>query len=233
MAKLLAVDLDGTLFHPKRIKKCIPKKNVLFLRRWIDAGNKVVLVTSRSYQFAEKLKAEIQRPVDFINCSSSQIRANDKIIFEESIPNDVLAKILVKIEQNYNPIAFLMTTDEHSCIIKSNRNVSGIFMFFYRLWWKLQFVYREPFVWSNELFQKQLESGKILKIMNFIGLRKNKTKLSKELNKQFREEFPEIESSWTVKVIELTPRGCTKGNGVEKYCQIMNIDHNNVYVVGD
>ncbi|NLB49066.1 MAG: HAD hydrolase family protein [Erysipelotrichia bacterium] len=42
-----------------------------------------------------------------------------------------------------------------------------------------------------------------------------------------------MESSWTVKVIELTPRGCTKGNGVEKYCQIMNIDHNNVYVVGD
>lgn len=233
MAKLLAVDLDGTLFYPRRIKKCIPKKNVLFLQRWIDAGNKVVLVTSRSYQFTERLKEEIKRPVDFITCSSSQIIANNKVIYEDSMPNVELAKILNKIEQNYEPIAFLMTTEKHSCIIKSNRKVHGLFMFVYKLWWWSQFIYREPFISDNDLFQKELESGKIFKIMNFIGLRKNKAKISKELNKEFREEFPEIESSWTVKVNELTPKGCTKGNGVEKYCQLMNIDKNNVYVVGD
>ena len=66
MAKLLAIDLDGTLFYPKNIRRCICKKNVKFLRRWIDAGNKVVLVTSRSTQFTERLKDEIKRPVDFI-----------------------------------------------------------------------------------------------------------------------------------------------------------------------
>ena len=65
MAKLLAIDLDGTLFYPKRIRKCICKKNVEFLRKWIDEGNKLVLVTSRSTQFTAKLKDEIQRPVDF------------------------------------------------------------------------------------------------------------------------------------------------------------------------
>ena len=69
--------------------------------------------------------------------------------------------------------------------------------------------------------------------MNFIGLRKNKAKISKELNKEFREEFPEIESSWTIKVNELTPKGCTKGNGVERYSELMNIDKKDVYVVGD
>ncbi|MBR5996745.1 MAG: HAD hydrolase family protein, partial [Bacilli bacterium] len=56
---------------------------------------------------------------------------------------------------------------------------------------------------------------------------------SKELNKEFREQFPEIESSWTAQVNELTPRGCNKGNGVERYCQLMGIDAKDVYVVGD
>ena len=60
MAKLLAIDLDGTLFYPRRVRKCICKKNVIFLRKWIDAGNKLVLVTSRSTQFTAKLKDEIQ-----------------------------------------------------------------------------------------------------------------------------------------------------------------------------
>jgi Cof subfamily protein (haloacid dehalogenase superfamily) len=233
MAKLLAVDLDGTLFYPKRIKKCIPKKNVLFLRRWIDAGNKVVLVTSRSSQFTGRLKEEIQRPVDFITCCSSQIIANDKVIYENWMPNEELAQILKKIEINYEPIAFLMTTENHSCIIKYNRKVRGFFMFVYKLWWLSQFVYREPFIGDNNLFQQELKNGKVFKVMNFIGLRKNKAKISKELNKEFREEFPEIESSWTVKVNELTPKGCNKGNGVEKYCELMNINKNDVYVVGD
>ena len=88
MAKLLAIDLDGTLFYPKCIKRCICKKNVKFLRRWIDAGNKLVLVTSRSTQFTERLKDEIKRPVDFITCCSSQIIADDKLIYNKAIFSD-------------------------------------------------------------------------------------------------------------------------------------------------
>ena len=233
MGKLLAIDLDGTLFYPKRKRKCICKKNVLFLRKWIDAGNKVVLVTSRSTQFTEKLKDEIQRPVDFINCCSSQIIANDKMIYEKSMPNKQLAKILKKIEDNYEPIALLMTSENHPCIIKTSRKISGLYTFFYRIWWWFQFSYREPYVNSNEMFENELKSAKIYKIMTFIGLKKNKAKISKEINKELREEFPEIESSWTQQVNELTPMGCNKGNGVERYAKLMNIDPNDVYVVGD
>ena len=233
MGKLLAIDLDGTLFYPKRKRKCICKKNVLFLRKWIDAGNKVVLVTSRSTQFTEKLKDEIKRPVDFINCCSAQIIADDKMVFEKAMPNAELKQIIERIEKAYEPIAFLMTSENHPCIIKTNRKVSFWFRLWYRLWWIFQFSYREPIAVDDDLFFKELDSARIFKIMTFIGLSKRKSKISKELNKEFREKFPEIESSWTQQVNELTPRGCNKGNGVERYCQLMGIDQNDVYVVGD
>ncbi len=233
MAKLLAIDLDGTLFYPKRIRKCICKKNVLFLRKWIDEGNKVVLVTSRSTQFTEKLKDEIQRPVDFINCCSSQIFANNELIFDKWMPNKELKEILSRIEETYEPIAFLMTSENHPCIIKYSRKVNRIFTLFYRIWWWFQFSYREPFTVDNEMFEKELESARIYKIMNFIGIRKNKSKISKEINKELREDYPEIESSWTAQVNELTPKGCNKGNGVERYCNLLNINKDDVYVVGD
>lgn len=233
MAKLLAIDLDGTLFYPKRIRKCICKKNVLFLRKWIDEGNKVVLVTSRSTQFTEKLKDEIQRPVDFINCCSSQIFANNELIFDKWMPNRELKEILSRIEETYEPIAFLMTSENHPCIIKYSRKVNRIFTLFYRIWWWFQFSYREPFTVDNEMFENELNTAKIYKIMNFIGIRKNKSKISKEINKELREEFPEIESSWTAQVNELTPQGCNKGNGVERYCQLLDINPDDVYVVGD
>ena len=233
MAKLLAIDLDGTLFYPKRIRHCICKKNVIFLRKWIDSGNKVVLVTSRSTQFTAKLKDEIKRPVDFLNCCASQIIANDELIFDKWMPRKELKEILRRIEETYEPIAFLMTSENHPCIIKYSRKVNRIYTVFYRLWHWFQFSYREPYTGDNEMFERELDNAKIYKIMNFIGIRKNKSKISKEINKELREEFPEIESSWTAQVNELTPQGCNKGNGVERYCQLLGINEDDVYVVGD
>ena len=233
MSKLLAVDLDGTLFYPKQLTRRISKKNVAFLRKWIDAGNKLVLVTSRSTQFTAKLKDEIKRPVDFLNCCSSQIIANDKLIYDQCMPNEELKQILNAIEETYEPIAFLMTSENHPCIIKYSRKVNRIFTVFYRIWWWFQFSYREPFTVDNEMFEHELETARIYKIMNFIGIRKNKAKISKEINKELREDYPEIESSWTAQVNELTPKGCNKGNGVERYCRLLGIEKDDVYVVGD
>ena len=126
-----------------------------------------------------------------------------------------------------------MTSENHPCVIKYTREVSKVFLNFYRLWWWFQFSYREPYTVDNEMFENELNNAKIYKIMTFIGIRKNKSKISKEINKELREEFTEIESSWTAQVNELTPQGCNKGNGVERYCQLMGINDDDVYVVGD
>ena len=54
MKKILALDLDGTLFYPKGHKRLVSKKNTSFLKRFVEEGNKVVLVTSRTQEFCEK-----------------------------------------------------------------------------------------------------------------------------------------------------------------------------------
>ena len=112
MSKLLAVDLDGTLFYPKKLTRCISKKNVKFLREWIDAGNRVVLISSRSFEFVENLKKEIKRDVDFLSSTSAQIYADGKLIRDERMPGKDLHEVLNHIEKNYSPIAFLVNSKE-------------------------------------------------------------------------------------------------------------------------
>ncbi len=231
--KLLAVDLDGTLFYPKQVKRCIPKKNIKFLQDFIDAGNKVVIVSSRSHFFTKKLEQEVNRPIDFINCTSAQIIADGKIIRDKVVDNNQLKDILLEIDKKYKPLGYLMTSKKYSIVAKDNGRVSGFFKIFYALWYFFQFKYREEYVINTEKFNKELDSGEIYKVMIFFGLGRKKEKITKDINKQLREKYPQFEFSWTSKLNELTALKCTKGDGLEYYCDKLGIDKDNVYVVGD
>ena len=233
MGKLLAVDLDGTLFYPKGVKRCISKKNVKFLQDFIDAGNRVVLITSRSTQFTDKLKDEIKRDFDIMNCTSAQIFANGECIRESAMKKDDLKSILDYLDKEHHPLAYLLTSKDYPCVIKQNVKVGKILLGIYKLYWYFQHCYREPYVFDNGLFDNEVEKSSALKIMVFFGLGRSKKQVTKELNKLLREKHPGIESSWTQFVNELTPIGCNKGDGLEFYCNHLGIDKKDVIVVGD
>lgn len=234
MNKVLATDLDGTLFYPKQKHRYISKANLAFIRRWIDEGNRLVLVTSRSEEFLKGVVKEIDRPVDLIVCNSSQIIANGEVIRDVPIPNKTMMNIMEKINKRYHPTAYLMTTNHYPCLIKNVSVTGNLLMAFYNLWWKFQGMYREPFTLSNKIFEKEVNgNGLIYKNMIFFGLGRGKAKFSKDLNKVFREEFPNVEFSWVGKVIEITPKDCSKGAGLMYYCENLKIDPSNVYVIGD
>ena len=233
MCKLLACDLDGTLFYPRRLRRCISKRNVRFLRRWIDAGNKVVLITSRSSEFTERLKKEIQRSFDVMACTSAQIFHDDELIKERWMPNDELEKIFWEIDKRYKPKGYLLTGKDHPCVVYNPKRANLFFQIIYRLYYFFQFKYREPSETSNEIFLDLMKNGKCFKLMTFFGFGKKKGVLSKEINKELRENYPQIESSWSLIVNELTPKGCNKGDGIEEYCRMLNIDKKDVYVIGD
>ncbi len=233
MPKLLACDLDGTLFYPRQIGRCISRKNIKFLRRWIDSGNKVVLITSRSLEFVERLKKEIKRPFDVMPCTSAQIFHDGELVRHVWMPNEELFKIFKKIDERYKPLGYLLTAEGQPCVAYNTKRARLFFMIFYHMWYTFQFKYREPSISSNELFLDLMKNGKVYKVMIFFGLGKKKGPLSKEINKELRDNFPQIESSWSLIVNELTPKGCNKGEGIEEYCKITGIPEEDVYVIGD
>lgn len=230
--KYLATDLDGTLFYPRGYRHCISKRNIKFLRKWIDSGNKVILVTSRSHEYTNRLEKEIDRPVDVINCTSTQIYVDNKLIRDEKMNNKDLEEILSFIETKCHPKAILMTSKKYPCFIKNVR-VNWFFLLMYKIYWIFQFCYREHYNMGNKQFMEELREGDIYKLLIFFGLMKNKSKISEEINDKINKQFPHITSSWTDIVNEITPPNCNKGAGLTYYCDYLHIDKKDVYVVGD
>ncbi len=233
MAKILAVDLDGTLFYPNQVRRCIPKKNVKFLRNWIDAGNKVVLVTSRSYEFTKKLEDEIGRSVDMICCTSCQVYIGGELVRDVSMKNETIKTILDDIKEKYKPLCYLVTTKKYPCIITDHSVIGGFLKFVYGIWRAFQHKRKEPYIISNEAYEDELVNGEVYKVMIFFGLNRRKKKFTKVLNKELREKYPELEFSWTAPVNEITPLECSKASGIEFYMNTLGINKEDIYVVGD
>lgn len=233
MSKVLAVDLDGTLLYPSKLFRIVPKKNVKFLRRWVDLGNKLVMVSSRGPLFMERLKEEIGRDFDYISYTSSYIVANGEVIRDVSISGDEMKAITDRIYELYKPAAYLMDAYGKPMLIK-NLNVGAAFLIFvYKLYWIFQGKKREPYILNNKKFDEELAKGKIYKLMVFFGLRRKNNEISKEINKGLREHFTDVECSWTSIVNEITPKDCNKGFGLKFYSDYLKIDPKDIYVVGD
>ena len=233
MCKVLACDLDGTLFYPKKVRRCIPVKNVKFLRRWIDAGNRVVLVTSRTLEFTKQLEDEIKRPIDIIACTACQIYHDGEVIRDVWMPTKELNKVFKTIDEKYKPLGYLMNAQGSSALIYNTHRKGAFALNLTKLWYFFQFKYREPGVIDNDKFMETLSNGKVYKLMTFFGFGKKKRELSKEINKELRENFPDLEYSWASIVNEITPKGCNKGEGLKAYCEALNINRDDVIVVGD
>lgn len=232
MSKLLAVDLDGTLFYPRKLTRRIPKKNVAFLRKWIDQGNKVVLVSSRSYEFTSQLKEEIQRPVDFINFIGGQVRINDELVKDVWIDREPLKKVLKETAENYDILSYMIATNNR-LIMSNTKGIGKFFKLVYEFWYSLQGKYREKYVIDNEIFNKQIEEELTYLVRIVFGLKKKNSIIAKELNKTLREQYPDIEFSWTDIIIEMSPKGCTKSESLNFYVEKTGFSKEDVYVVGD
>ncbi|MCR5332577.1 MAG: HAD family hydrolase [Bacilli bacterium] len=233
MGKVIATDLDGTLFYPKKRISMIPKDSLAFLRRHIDNGGRVVLISGRNYESLKKTAERIDRPVDMIGCNSSYIVADSRFIKKTYFDSNKLREVLDEIEKKYSPKAFMLMSDDGQ-FVSRQKFKSIIYRIVYKIWLFQQGVYKEPFEVNKEKYEDILSNGHVYKVMIFFGVGKKNVNNCKEANKIIREEYGNcVESSWSNEFIELSPHGCSKSEGLKYYLDYFKINHSDVYVVGD
>ena len=230
--KVIATDLDGTLFYPRRRFKMIAKKNIEFLRRFIDEGGRLLLVSGRNINYLNKVKTKINRPVDFAGCNGSFIYVNNQLIRHSLIDNKKLNVMLDDIKKRFSPVSIFLMCDDYNFIIPKRE--FGLFnRFGYTVYQIYQGIYKEEAIKSDKLLHEQLENGKILKVMLFFGPANKAKRRSKAANKILRELYPDFEFSWSDQAIEITNASSSKALAIKVYLDYLKINHHNIMVVGD
>lgn len=209
---LLAVDLDGTLFYPMRPISMISRRNLKFIRNFIDAGHQLVVVTGRSDRYMQKMKEVIKRPFDFIGCNSAVIVADNQYLSEAFLPK-VISAIIDDLNELFD-VQGLMLLGENSPILVTGPERGFWAMKMMELLYKIRGVYAEDFIIDHHAFYKMINEGKAYKLMVFFGNSKKKKEYASEVNTYLRKHYPEVESAWSGSVVEITAHNISKGEGL-------------------
>ena len=230
--ELIATDLDGTLFYPKKRSRMVTKENRAFIHRFIGDGGRVLLVTGRNAYFGEKVGSKIGLPFDYIACNGSLVVSGGKRIFEKGIPNEEARKIVSDLQNDHEAKLIFLFTKDHNMVCQRKEIAKWVKMG-YSIYRIFEGTYREPYFKDDELFEKELESGIIYKILMFPGFGKKSIPFSFELAKKLQPMYPDLNIVASEQAIEITAQGCTKREGLSFYLDYNQINVDNVLVVGD
>ena len=233
MAKLLATDLDGTLFYPKKRIRLISPRTRKFIRSFIDEGNHFVVVSGRNIGPCNRPFKKLEREGIAIGCNGSFVTANGQLIKTTTFEPSVLHKVIDYVKSHFQIRGmYVMSKDDE--FIQEHKFKSLFYRFVNALWYFYQGALRNPCKTSKELFDKIINEGRCLKLMIMFGVSKKSQKRCSEANKELYKEFGnEIEASWSNQMIEISPYGCSKSNGLKFIENYLKINHDDVFVVGD
>ena len=233
MAKLLATDLDGTLFYPKKRIKLISKRTKKFIQKFIDDGNHFVVVSGRNIGPCNRIFKKIDREGIAVGCNGSFISENGKMISCKTFEPSTIHKVIAYIDEHY-PIRGYYVMSKDNEFVQRNKFKSLFYRFVNMLWYFFEGALRNPYEINEEKFNKIIDEGRAYKLMVMFGVTKKSIKRSSEANKELFKTFGnEIESSWSGEMIEISPYGCSKSNGLKFVENYLKINHNDVFVVGD
>ncbi|MFJ3032637.1 HAD-IIB family hydrolase [Rothia terrae] len=109
MKKLMAFDVDGTLF----VNGEISRENAQAIKRWQDAGNLAVCSTGKSLFAAKKTFEGSGIDFDFYVLFTGAVvtRGDEEVLFEKSLPKDVVAEVVERLVQYDNISVFATDID--------------------------------------------------------------------------------------------------------------------------
>ena len=233
MIKLIATDLDGTLFYPKKRIKGLCTSNTKFLRSFIKNGGELVIASGRSIGVVKKIETKLQSKVSFIGCNGAFIYKNNIIFDPKPLDNNIVIDIFTQCNNSF-PIFNWVLFDENEVMFNYLDEKVDKFSTFASLFNRFRGFYHDPLSFDREQFISHLNNATLYKLNIMFGLTKKAREAAYESYISLKNRYQhQVELAWSDSVVEITALGVNKGKELELYCEKKKIPKNDVLVIGD
>lgn len=228
------MDLDGTLFYPKKRLTLVSQQNIQFLKWAAQQGHHLVFVTSRNRAFVQKVIDKVGLPIDIVSRNGSEVYYRNEIIQKTYLDAKLIQEVFDDVSSRHPRLMLSVDADSFSNLVYSQGKIWYLNLI-YRLYYWYQGVYREPYLIDNDIFKKKLRSKKddLQRLLIYFGLSKKAKKLSHDESVRLKEKFPQLSVLWIHSLIEVSPLSVSKANGLKLILEREKLDEDDVYVVGD
>ncbi len=233
MIKLIATDLDGTLFHPKRHFTTMTVANKRFLRDSIADGIRVIFVSGRNPTILKRLEKITHTDPVLLGCNGSYLYEHGHTTVSYPMDPVRLKELISYLYERFAIVTYFLfddTTDMYLALKDLPTGSRPIFLASNYL----NYAYREKIVIDEERFFQKLNTPnhKLMIHFGFAQLGRNKAIETYHalLNTRFDDYFEFAPSDGAV---EITAKGVDKGRMLTEYCQREGIDPEEVIVCGD
>ncbi len=233
MIKLLASDLDGTLFYPKDHLHAVPKNNREFLRFLSERKIDILYVSGRNPKVLPYLEKITHKSYPLLGCNGAYLYQGGRIDERRPMDSDKLIDLVEKLRPRKDIYAYFffdVTTRLHLIF----ENLSAFSRISLLLSNQLNGAYRESVIHGYHKAMDWVRNNPIDKLMIVFGLgnegRKRALQSFTEVSKLAGDSFSVVVSGTS---LEIMKKGVDKGSGLLRYCQERGIQKDEVLVCGD
>ena len=235
MIKLIATDLDGTLFYPKKKIRLLTRHNKKFLTGYVKSGNKLCLVSGRNYPIANRIIHKIHANIDMIACNGAVIYQNGVVTKETPLDINLVKKLYEDNLNNELISSWIFMTNKHNMIIVPN-GMGSIMKVGYRIGMIFQFRFHGAFLFGKRFWKKEMNDPniKIYKAMAIYGLGNKAIEKARVESIKYQEEFKDTFSvCWSRESIEFMNKAVNKAIALKEVVAAYGYKDSEIAVVGD
>lgn len=216
--KILASDLDGTLFREQEINK----DDISALKKLKDNGHKFIISTGRSLRGVKRIFENYNDvAADYlVLCNGSLVLDKDlNTVYKKYIKADLSQEIIKEFIDN-NDVCFYFDDGRDTYIVEGNyvkEDAFNIEEFASKVLKREEAINRKGEYQIMSVFpkDKSIESAELIK---------------EQLIDKYGEDIEVFRNQY---FLDMAPKGCSKGIGLKMIIESTNLDVSSLYTIGD
>lgn len=234
MIKLIATDLDGTLFYPKNKKYGMCRLNRRFLMDYLSKGGKLVLVSGRNALVQPRVEKTLGHKVAMLGCNGAFFREDGVMKIAYPLDKDLLFDLYTYCHDEFNFFNIMLFNETNDTYIVGTERMTPFLTEAARIINATNGFYRESLIKDEKKFLKAMMEYDTYKIMPFIGFFKKDHLQAEAIKMALKTRYQGRLNAVTSKgAIEITDPRADKGRTLLEYCRMNDIRPEEVFVCGD